>query len=357
MKKICDKNKCTGCSTCINICPKKCITMKEDEYGVLMPYINEKECINCNMCEKICPENNPVEYNQPIKVFAGWSLDENVRKKSSSGGIAYEMYKYVIENNGIAVGTSFDKNLNLIHKIATNIEEINEFRGSKYVQSSIGRVYEEIKKLVKKGDTIIFIGTPCQVSGLKSFMGNKNIDNIITVDLICHGVPPIKYLKEYLKYINMHDKIDNISFRGENDGYITGYKKGQIVYKKHKKEDFYYNSFYNGLFNRENCYQCRYAKKERVGDITIGDFWEIGKEIPFNYDITEGVSLILINTYKGYKFLNKINTKIFLEERTLEEALKGNAQLNHPALKNKQTEKFKEIYKKYGLKEAIKNVE
>lgn len=357
MKKICDKNKCTGCSACINICPKKCITMQEDEYGVLMPYINEEECINCNICTKTCPENNHIEYTKPIKVFAGWSLDENVRKKSASGGIAYEMYKHVIGNNGIAVGTSFDENLDLVHKIATNLEEINKFRGSKYVQSSIGRVYGKIKDLSKEGKQVIFIGTPCQVSGLKNFMGNKNMDNIITVDLVCHGVPPIKYLKEYLKYISVQDKIDSISFRGINNWNFTCYKNEEVIYKKHDKEDFYYNSFLNGLFYRENCYHCKYAKKERIGDITIGDFWGLGKEIPFNYDTTDGVSLILVNTEKGHKFLNEINTKIFLQERTLEEAIKGNAQLSHPSVKNKETDKFKELYKKYGFKEAIKNVE
>ncbi|MCI8482469.1 MAG: 4Fe-4S dicluster domain-containing protein [Clostridia bacterium] len=356
MKQICDKNKCTGCSSCLNICPKNCITMKEDEYGILMPNINEEECIDCKACKRICPENNNIEFKNPIKVYAAWSLNDSTRKKSASGGIAYEMYKHIIKNNGVAVGTEFDENLNLVHKIATSMEEVDKFRGSKYVQSSIGTTFEQTKRFLKEGKRIIFIGTPCQINGLQNFMKNEDMDNIITVDLICHGVPPIKYLKEYLEYINLNNKIDNITFRGENNEYITAYKNEKIVYKKNKKEDFYYKSFYNGLFNRENCYQCRYARKERVGDITIGDFWGLGKKNPFNYDITDGVSLVLINSEKGYKFISEINAKIFLQERTIEEALQGNKQLNHPIVKNKKTDEFKELYKKLGFKEAITHI-
>ena len=357
MREICDKNKCTGCSTCLNSCPKKCITMKEDEYGALMPHIDEKKCINCNICRKVCPENNEIDLKEPLKVYAGWSLDENVRKKSSSGGIAWEMYHYIIKHGGIAVGTKFDNEMNLSHQIATNLEELEGFRGSKYMQSSIGAIFTQLKSYVEQNRKIIFIGTPCQVNGLKNFLKNKKIENIITVDLICHGVPPAKYLKEYLKYLKLNNKIDNVTFRGENNWYLTGYKKGKVIYKKHNKEDFFYKSFLNGLFYRENCYQCRYARKERVGDITIGDFWGLGEDIPFNYPTEDGTSVILVNTEKGKKFIEEIEDKIFLVERDLEEALKGNKQLNYPSHKNKNTLKFKEIYKAQGFEEAMKNIE
>ena len=283
MREICDKNRCTGCSACLNSCPKKCITMKEDEYGVLIPYIDEDKCINCNICRKVCPENNEIDLKEPLKVYAAWSLDEKIRKKSSSGGIAWEMYKYIIEHGGIAVGTKFDNEMNLSHQIATNMNELEGFRGSKYIQSSIGTIFTQIKPYVEQNKNVIFIGTPCQVNGLESFFKNKEIENIINVDLICHGVPPVKYLKEYLKYLKLNNKIDNITFRGENNWHFTGYKKGKIIYKKHNKEDFFYKSFLNGLFYRENCYKCRYARKERVGDITIGDFWGLGDDIPFNH--------------------------------------------------------------------------
>ena len=353
MKQICKENTCTGCSTCMNICPRDCITMEENEYGVLMPNIDKEKCINCNLCIKNCPENNEIQFYNPLKVYAGWSLDPEERRKSSSGGIAWEMYKYIITNGGIAVGTQYDDNMNLVHTMTNKIEDVRKYKGSKYVQSHIGKMYTKIKEKLKLKEKVLFIGTPCQVNGLKNFLKNDDCDNLITVDLVCHGVPPIKYLKDYLEYLKIQKEIDNVAFRGENNWHFTAYKKGKIIYKKHNKEDLYYKAFLDGLFYRENCYQCRYARKERVGDITIGDFWGIGKEIPFNHETQDGVSLILINTQKGNELIQEIKSQIFIEERTLEEAQKGNAQLNYPSIKKANAQEFKELYKKYGFKIAI----
>ena len=353
MKQICERSKCTGCSTCMNVCPKNCITMKDNQYGIPMPSIDEDNCMNCNMCVKKCPENNQIELNVPLKVYAGWSIDREERKKSASGGIAWEMYKYIINHGGIAVGTQYDENMNLVHKMTDKIEEAKKYKGSKYVQSYIGKVYTQIKEQLKKNKKVIFIGTPCQVNGLKSFLRKEDNSNLITVDLVCHGVPPIKYLKDYLKYLKIQNEIDEISFRGENNWHFTGYQNEKIIYKKHNKEDLYYRAFLKGIFYRENCYQCRYARKERVSDITIGDFWGIGKEIPFNHEIEDGVSLILINTKKGNKLIQEIKPQIFLEERTIEEAQKGNAQLNQPVHTNIKVELFRELYEKYGFEVAI----
>lgn len=357
MKQICEKDKCTGCSVCINSCPKKCITMKENQYGILVPNIDENKCINCNLCIKNCPENNPIEFHMPLRVYAAWSLDEEERRKSASGGIAWEIYRYIINNGGIAVGTQYDENMNLVYKMTNTIEEARKYKGSKYVQSYIGNLYIQIEQQLKRKKEVIFIGTPCQVSGLKSFLKSKDANNLITVDLVCHGVPPIKYFKDYLKYLKTQNKIDNVTFRGENNWNFTGYEKGKVVYKRHNKEDLYYKAFLKGIFYRDNCYQCRYAKKERISDITIGDFWGIGKEILFNYDIHNGVSLILVNTKKGEKLIENIKPQIFIEERTIEEAQKGNAQLNHPSYKNEDAENFKELYRKYGFKDAIENMQ
>lgn len=355
MKQICEKSACTGCSACMNSCPKNCIEMKEDEYGILMPNIDENKCINCNLCIKKCPENNSIEFHIPLRVYAGWSLDKEERKKSASGGIAWEIYKYVINHEGIAVGTQYNENMNLVHKMTDTIEEVKKYKGSKYVQSYIGNLYIQIEEQLKRKKEVVFIGTPCQVSGLKSFLKNKDTSNLITVDLVCHGVPPIKYFKDYLKYLKIQNKIDNVTFRGENNRHFTAYKKEKIVYKRHSKEDVYYSAFLEGLFYRENCYQCRYAKKERVSDITIGDFWGLGDEIPFNHKIEDGVSLILVNTKKGDKLIQDIKSQIFIEARTIEEAQKGNEQLNHPSYKNKNAEVFKKLYKKYGFKVALEN--
>lgn len=354
--KICDENRCSGCCTCFNACPKNCITMKENEYGVIVPKIDEEKCIKCNICKNICPENNNSNFNTPIEVYASWSKDDEIRKRSSSGGIAYEMYKYIIANGGIAIGTAFDEQMNLKHMVGKSLEDLDMFRGSKYVQSYIGKIYKEVKEYLKLNKKVVFVGTPCQVNGLNKYLKKKYLDNLITVDLVCHGVPPIKYLKEYLKYINITN-VDKITFRGENNRHFTGYSKGNIIYKKHSKEDIYYKAFLEGILCRESCYNCNYARKERVSDITIGDFWGLGKEIPFNYSIENGVSLIMVNTQNGKKFINQISDYLFLEKRTLEEAIKENLQLQKPIKEGEKRLIFKQLYKKYGFNKAIENYE
>lgn len=354
--RICDKNSCTGCSACYNICPKDCIDMVEDENGSLIPKINNEKCINCGMCIKVCPENNEIKYNEPIKVYAAWSLDEETRKNSASGGIAYEIYKYFINIGGAAVGTSFNSEMILEHKLATTMEEIKRFRGSKYVQSSIGKVYVDVKKKLIEGQEVVFIGTPCQINGLKNFLKNIDTKNLLIIDLVCHGVPPIKYLQDYLDYLKIKDIIDDISFRGRNNWNFTAYKKNKVIYMKHNKEDLYYKAFLNSLFYRENCYNCKYARKERISDITLGDFWGLGKKEDFKYKTEDGVSLILVNTEKGNNIINKIKDNLFIKERTLEEAIEGNAQLNHPSKKKDDTDIFRKIYMEDGFDKAISEI-
>lgn len=351
--KICKNNNCTACSACYNICPKKCIKMIENEEGILVPSIDEVKCINCNLCIKTCPENNIIDFYNPLKVYAAWSLDEKTRKNSSSGGIAYEIYKYVIENGGVAFGTKFNEKMELKHTMATTLEQVKEFCGSKYVQSYIGKCYLDVKKCLKLNKKVVFVGTPCQISGLKSFLKETDTKNLLMIDLVCHGVPPQKYLKQYIDYLHIDEKVDDISFRGRNNWNFTAYCENEIVYKKHNKEDLYYRAFLEGLFYRENCYNCRYARKERVGDITLGDFWGLGKKVKFHYPIEDGVSLILANTDKGQKIIKKLNKKIFMEERTIEEAVEGNAQLKQPSKKHKNTEKFKQIYIEHGFNIAL----
>lgn len=353
---ICDKKSCTGCSACYNACPRKCIEMTESEEGSLIPYVDTDKCVHCNICKSVCPENNNIKYNNPINVYAAWSLNEEIRKTSSSGGLAFEIYKFIIENGGIAVGTKFNEKMKLQHKIATTIEEIQEFKGSKYVQSSIGKIYTEIKNNLLNSKTVVFVGTPCQIAGLKNYLRNIDTKNLFLIDLICHGVPPQRYLKDYLEYLKINKQIDNISFRGKNNWNFTAYKEDKIVYMKHNKEDLYYKAFLNSLFYRENCYHCKYARKERVADISLGDFWGLGDKEKFNYSTKDGVSLVLVNTEKGKRLIQKLKNRIFMEERTLEEAMNGNAQLNHPSIKKQEVDEFKKIYIEQGFDVAIEKV-
>lgn len=218
--------------------------------------------------------------------------------------------------------------------------------------SYIGDTYKNIKKDLINNLEVLFIGTPCQVSGLKSFL-MKDYKNLLTIDLICHGVPSQIYLDEYIKSLNLLEKPDNLTFRGINDYFFTLYKNNQTIYSQNSNNDKFYKAFSSGLFCRENCYSCEYATIERVGDITIGDFWGLGKTIPFNHDTKNGVSVALINTNNGIKNFSEIKNKIFFEERPLEEAVAGNDQLRHPILKHPKHDLFMNLYLEKGFKIAL----
>lgn len=309
--------------------------------------------LGCNLCSLVCPINNEIEKHNPKEVYACWSLDETDRKSSSSGGIASIFYAHFLKNKNSAVyGCSYDNNLQLKFSRATTLEEINKFKTSKYSISYIGDTYKNIRTDLNNGLEVLFIGTPCQVAGLKKFLV-KEYSNLLTIDLICHGVPSQIYLDEYIKSLNLKTIPDSLTFRGSKDFFFTLYKNNEPIYCKNSDEDKFYKAFLSGLFYRENCYNCEYATSQRVGDLTIGDFWGLGENIPFNHDKKDGVSVVLVNTDTGSNNFSEIKDQIFLEKRTLEEAVTGNDQLRHPTQKHKNHDLFMELYSKIGFKEAL----
>lgn len=355
MKEICSKEKCTGCCACMNKCPQNCIKMKEDEYGSLVPEIDESKCINCNLCLRTCPINNVINSNNPIKAYAAWSLNENERKTSASGGIATTFYKHIVSKGGYIAGTSFNEKMELKHSLVNNEEQIEKFKGSKYIQSYIGYIYRNIKEKLEQGEKVLFIGTPCQVAGVNMYL-NREYKNLITIDLICHGVPSNKLLNEHVKNIeNKQGKcINRITFRGEDRYLFTAYQDEKIVYQKSSREDLFLLGFLNGIFSRKSCYQCKYANLNRISDITIGDFLGLGKEKKFKYSTKNGVSLILTNTKKGEKFLEECKNELFLEERDIDEATKENEQLKNPTKETEKHTMFLRLYPKHGFEYSCK---
>ena len=352
MEKICNVNKCTGCMACYNICPMNAISMAYNERTELSPIVNKEKCINCNLCQTICPANKDINVIEPNKVYACWNLDEEKRKTSSSGAIAYTLYENIIENDGVVFGCSYDDNLQLKFSYAESLDDIEKYKTSKYSQAYIGESYKNVEKFLKLGKKVLFIGSPCQVQGLKNYL-RKDYENLYLVDFICHGVPSQLIIDEYIKFLNLEKKPSNMTFRGIYSFILTLYKENEIIYQKSSKEDAYYYSFLNSLFYRESCYQCKFAQSKRGGDITIGDFWDIGRNIPFEHDTSSGVSAALINTKKGAKLFESIKSRIFYEERTLDEAVAGNAQLKAPSKKNQYYDLFLDFYKKYSFKKAI----
>lgn len=350
---ICKKEMCTGCFACMNICPRDAIQRGEDACGKTIPAIDKEKCIECGLCVKTCPANKLVEFHIPIKCYAAWGKDEKDREGCSSGGIATVLSKAVVDEGGIVYGAAFNDDLELQHMGVQTKEEIEKLKGSKYVQSYTGLTFRNIKENLMTGRKVLFIGTPCQVEGLKSYL-KDDYENLILVDIVCHGTPPMKYLKEYLEIIDQRRKTRGIAFRGKKDYYLTLYGDEQEFYSKKSNRDYYFYSFLKGLIHRDNCYSCKYAKAERCSDITIGDFWGLKKE-ELESSYRGKVSVVLINTHHGEKVWDVYKDKYCFEERKIQEAVEGNGQLRRPSLCHPDREKFIDSYKKEGFLKAIKS--
>ena len=359
-----DRKKCTGCSLCAQICPKNAIILEKDKEGFSMPKINKEKCINCGLCYKKCPQlyEEELKDKKVKKAYAAKNKDVDIQKKSTSGGIFNLIAENIISKKGIVYGCAFDHNMVANHIRIESNEELDILRGSKYVQSNINNTYKMAKEDLKKGKPVLYTGTPCQIEGLKKYI-DTNDENLITIDLVCHGVPSPKLFEKYIKYIEKKEnsKVVNYEFRNkEKNGWGSNVK---IEFENGKKRyikgslDSYNKTFYAAKAFRESCYNCKYAKKERVGDITLCDYWGIGNELP-EFEDYNGVSGIIVNTIKGQDILEEISNKILLKESSVESIAKYNQNLNEPVSRPRERDNiYKEIdkkdYKRY-MKENLK---
>ncbi len=325
---LCNLEKCTGCRACENACPRDAITITFTAEYKSVPEINSDLCVNCGVCSKVCPVLGETAFSEPRQCLAAWTRDIDDQTTCASGGIATALYKNVLIHGGVIYGCKYDEELKPIICRSESNEDLERFKSSKYVQSSTEHSYSQVKNDLDKGRETLYIGTPCQIDGLLHFLG-KRYDNLYTVDIICHGVPPYKYLQDYVKALNFKEKITSIAFRGKQDYCFSIYNEGKNIYWRYSEFDYYFLSFLRGIIFRDNCYQCNYARKERISDLTIGDFWGLDKKsLCEKYD--GKVSVILVNTQKGQELLDRSHEYIHSEIRTLEEAIKYNEQLNHP---------------------------
>lgn len=349
---ICSKKECTGCFACINICPKDCIEMIEDSFGAIYPLVNEQKCINCNMCKRVCPSVNLLNNKSIKKAIACFSKNYEVRKLSSSGGVANELSKSIINEGGIVYSVTVNNDIDVLFSRAETIDSVDKFRGSKYVHSKVNYTFRSVKKDLEIGLKVLFIGLPCQIAGLKGYL-IKEYPNLITIDLICHGVPTLKLLHEEVNLHNVKD-INNITFRDQYGWNFKLYEDDELIFEENPSENLYFSSFLKGYIYRENCYSCKYANHKRVSDITIGDFWGLGSDSKFSDEEDYGVSVVLPSTDKGIEFLKQNLNKFNYEERSIEEAIRGNSQLNHPTIKDRKYYKFRKNYLNYGYYKAMK---
>ena len=371
---ICKADKCTGCYACVSACTHNCITMQEDDMGAMHPRVNEDKCVGCQLCVKICPNNVDLQYHYPLHCYASWITDKEKRKFCASGGIGTVMAEFVLNQGGVVFGSRYDENLKPIITYTESLENLECFKGSRYVQSLVGNnTFKQVQDFLRAGRKVLFVGTPCQIAGLKTFIP-RGYDNLITVDLICHGVCPTKYFNEEVSFLSKKHRLKNVSdvrFRG-NDGNnfcLTLWNKEkrklfprnnycEKILRLGDLEQYYITGFLLGVSLRENCYTCNYARPERISDITIGDFIGLGKVVPFNYPKVN-VSSVLINTEKGKEFYEQVSNRHIYElknvERDYKERLEYEPSLKYPYPRHELNVKFCESYKKYGYVKAIRN--
>lgn len=307
---ILKKEDCCGCAACEQICPKHCINLNEDKEGFLYPTVNHAICINCGLCEKVCPVLTLKGERLPIKIYAGKCKNDTIRKDSSSGGLFTLLAEQIINQGGVVFGARFNEYWELVHSYTETIDGIAPMRRSKYVQSRINNTYREAERFLIKGRKVLFVGTPCQTTGLKKYLRTE-YDNLLTVDFVCHGVPSPKVWRIYLDWIKTDQQKDKrqfieINFRDKS----TGWKNYSFTYatssnKKTQRfqDNPYMQAFLANLILRPSCYKCRFKKGQSGSDITIGDFWGIEQLNP-SIDDDLGVSLVMIHNPKVFDFLD-----------------------------------------------------
>lgn len=366
---------CCGCGACADSCAKGAITMKEDAAGFIYPAVDEALCVSCGRCADVCVFNKKgVGAGGEPEVYAAVYKDGKVLEESSSGGVFTPLACAVLDSGGAVFGAAWNDNMSLEHVCVENRDDLGKLRGSKYVQSNTKDTFKQAKKILLEGRPVCYCGTPCQIAGLKAFLG-KEYENLLTVDLVCHGVPSMKMLNDDLKALTgeKFGKIKDIRFRDKRYGWAV---KGAVLtddgeIKYNASTSPYYFYFLKGEVYRESCYNCRFPTENRQGDITLGDYWGIhGSMIEKlgNVNADKGISCVLVNTENGKKWFDMIKNSLSFTLSDRADAERRNKQLTscskplpeHETLLNGYLEKgheaFREGYKKHTKEHLIRGV-
>ncbi len=350
-----EKEKCCGCRACEQVCPKHCITMKPDEEGFLYPVADAALCVNCHLCEQVCPVNHRKE-NQVNAVYAAKNKDEKVRRQSSSGGTFRLLCNQVLAQKGIVYGCAFDEDMTARHIAVESEKEMPRLQSSKYVQSDVGNTYTQVREQLASGRKVLFSGTPCQVAGLKNFL-KKEYDNLLLVDVLCHGVPSPEVFAEYKKVMEKKygGKMIRLNLRDKKKSwkrlFVNAEFDNGVNYFVFCGYDSYLSMFLNNLSQRPSCFACPFTTVNRQGDITLGDFWGIKKHI-WDMDDDKGTSMIITNTDKGAEAWSQICDQMTYAETDIETAIDGNKVLCTPSKKNPNRDAFYRMYQNSGYEKA-----
>lgn len=335
---------CTGCTACYNICPVKAISMKENEEGFLYPSVDYSKCIKCGKCISICPTiNHKLSNNdESVDVYVAYNTDEKIRERSSSGGVFTLIAENILNDGGIVYGVAFDDQWNVVHRRVDNINDLDLLRGSKYVQSNLCDTYSRCVYDLKSGKKVLFSGTPCQITGLYSFLG-KPYNNLFTVDIICHGVPSPLVWRKYLSERFEVSNIKSINFRSKTNGWsnfsVKIEQRNKLNYEIKANEDVFMKGFLDNLYLRASCHNCRFKSVGRFSDITLADAWGVEEFKPELYCST-GTSMVLIQSERGKKLLNDISKYLEISKVPVSVVMKYNSAVNKSVLKHKNREVF-----------------
>lgn len=307
MIEIRNKSECCGCSACVSVCPVQCIVMRRDrEEGFDYPVANPDICISCGKCEAICPMSDPREPSGPVGAFAARSID--FVEGSSSGGVFPALAESVVNDGGVVFGAVVNPDMTVGHSEAEDMDEVEKMRGSKYVQSDLYAVHADVKAYLEAGRQVMFTGTPCQVAGLKAFLG-RDYDCLTTADCACHGVPGPGLWERYVSALGVRygSPVKNVRFRDKRSGWrnyrtVTCLEGREIVV--HHQRDPYMLLFLQDMTLRPSCYQCRFRHGKSGSDITLADLWNVSAASP-EFDDDKGVSAVFANTLKGFEALEK----------------------------------------------------
>lgn len=349
-----DMSACTACHACYNICAVKAVKMIADTEGFLYPEIDKERCVKCGRCKNVCPIINMPPVNSKAQAFAAYAIDEVEHSSSSSGGVFSVLARDILKNGGVVCGAAFNENLKVQHILVETEQGLSRLKETKYIQSEIGSVFSEIKCILISGRQVLFSGTPCQVGGLKAFLG-KDYPNLLCIDLICHGVPSPEVFSRYLA--EKSDKpIVKMTFRNKTSGMskvTLDYEnnKGIVIQEKYS-ESPYIIGFIQNLYTRPSCFHCHFKGEKRTSDLTIGDFWGVQEFHPAL--VTEqGVSAVIIHNEKGMRAFEKVCSRMIVEPATTEEIKEWNSCLVQSVEYNPKREEFFIKWKEQTVSETV----
>lgn len=354
---------CFGCSACASICPRSAIKMERDNEGFLYPVVQENLCVSCKMCLQVCPKRNGSPTGTPLRILGAKAKELPLRMRSSSGGAFSWLARWTQMRGGVICGVAFDEDFLAVHRCAEEEKDWSVFCTSKYMQSTLGNSFRQIRRYLDDGRAVLFTGTPCQVAGLQRYLANCGTDaqRLVTCDIVCHGTPSPMVWRDYLDYLCKitHHRIGSVNFRNkQNVGWhgstlVIHDTDGNTLLEGNQGDNCYFQLFFRHLILRPSCHICPYASLSRPGDVTIGDFWGVEKSFP-EFDDDKGISLLFCNTEKGLDVWRQISEHFDTLELSAEQCLQPN--LHTPAQKPGWRQGFWEGYRDVGFARMAKNM-